>query len=193
MEDDNELLLEALNEVNRLQRQHASIFNWGCKAVKEAGITDEFLNPEVHCGRHSFTSFEPLKHGEDPPDAWVFGSNGNRTALEIAELVNQSTIEAQINGDELKYRDGSVRWADLAYFKRHVNEIVSTKDAKCGRLFSKGVAVQLLLHSDETYLLASYRDHLNQELNLTCNRFERVWLLLSYDPKIKKCPLMELT
>ena len=31
MEDDNELLLEALNEVNRLQRQHASIFNWGCK------------------------------------------------------------------------------------------------------------------------------------------------------------------
>ena len=191
MEDDNEILLEALNEINRLERQHAGYFNWPNKKEKEAGITNEFLNSGLHCGRHSFTCFELEEN--DPPDAWVFDSSGGRAALEIVELVSQSAIEAHKNGDMEKYRKEFTRWRELGYFKCRVNEIVSEKDKKCGHLFAEGAAVQLLLHSDETYVLTYCHKHLKQGLELTSSRFERVWLLLSYDPKIKKCPLMKLT
>ena len=92
-----------------------------------------------------------------------------------------------------KYRKEFTRWRELGYFKCRVNEIVSEKDKKCGHLFAEGAAVQLLLHSDETYVLTYCHKHLKQGLELTSSRFERVWLLLSYDPKIKKCPLMKLT
>ena len=191
MEDDNEILLEALNEINRLERQHAGYFNWPNKKEKEAGITNEFLNSGLHCGRHSFTCFELEEN--DPPDAWVFDSSGGRAALEIVELVSQSAIEAHKNGDMEKYRKEFTRWRELGYFKCRVNEIVSEKDKKCGHLFSEGVPVQLLLHSDETYLLAYYRDHFKQGLALTICRFERVWLLMSPYETPKKRRLVELT
>ena len=191
MEDDNEILLEALNEINQLPRQHASFYNWPDKKTKEAGIVDDFLDPNHHCGMHSFTCFELEEN--DPPDAWVFDSSGGRTALEIVELVNEKAIRAQIKGDLTKYWVETLRWRELGYFKCRVNEIVSEKDKKCGHLFAEGAAVQLLLHSDETYVLTYCHKHLKQGLELTFGRFERVWLLLSYDPKIKKCPLMELT
>ena len=63
-----------------------------------------------------------------------------------------------------------------------MNEIVSEKDKKCGHLFAEGAAVQLLLHSDETYVHAYCHKHLKQGLELTFGRFERVWLLLSPVP-----------
>lgn len=192
MEDDNELLLEALNEINSLPRQHASFYNWKDKGIKEAGVIEEFLDPDNHCGRHWFTSTFYLET-DDPPDAWVVDSDGGRTALEVVELVNEKAIEAQIKKDSLRCREEAIRWKDLAYFERRLNDEISKKDKKCEKLFASGRKVQLLLHSDELFLLAYYRHHLNQGLELADSRFDRVWLLLSYDSKTRKHPLLELT
>ena len=190
MEDDNEVLLEALIENLCIPRQHASFYNWKDKGVKESGIIDEFLDPDNHCGSHSFTRFELER--DDPPDAWVIDSDGGRSALEVVELVNEKAIEAQIKKDSQTYREEAARWKDLAYFERRLNDEISKKDKKCEKLFANGRKVQLLLHSDEIFVLAFYRHHLNQGVELAASRFDRVWLLLSYDPKTGKYPLVEL-
>ena len=63
-----------------LPRQHASSYNWHDKQQKEKGIVQIFLE---HRGEaHSFIDFEMTAEGKDPPDAWVFESEGERTALE---------------------------------------------------------------------------------------------------------------
>ena len=181
-----------------MQRKHASFFNWSDKQTKEAGIVDEFLDPENHGGKHSFTCFE--LECSDPPDAWVFDSSNQRTALEIRELVNKGAITAQINHNHeggleraRVYATEAEKWSDLTYFVDQVNEAISEKDKKCVKLFADGHAVQLLFHSDEMYLTAgTCSQHIASGPAIEIKRFQRVWLLFGYDPKTKN-PLLEVT
>ena len=173
-----------------LPRQHASSYNWHDKQQKEKGIVQTFLE---HRGEtHSFIDFEMTAEGKDPPDAWVFESEGERTALEITELVNQSAIDAQIHGQQ-RYSAEQEKWSDPEYFQENVNKCVTEKDKKCEKLFADGRAVQLLLHSDEMYVEAFYSEHLDSGFKLTGTRFQTVWLLLSYDSFKKTKPLVRLT
>ncbi len=183
---------DVLGEMRRfinLPRQHASYFNWHDRQQKEKDIVQYFLEHQGEA--HFFTEFEMTPEGEDPPDAWVCASEGERTALEITELVNQSAIHAQVRCSTT-YSKEREKWSNSQYFQDKVNRCVTEKDEKCKKLFADGHTVHLLLHSDEMYVDAFYSQHLASGFKLIGTRFQSVWLLLSYTPGKGK-PLVRLT
>lgn len=186
---DHRDMLTEIRKLIALPRQHASYFNWHDKPQKEKGIVQDFLK---YWKIHSFTDLEMTADGADPPDAWVFDSVGERTALEITELVNQSAIDAQIRSNRT-YNEEREKWSDFEYFQDSVNKRVMEKDNKCDKIFSDGHTAHLLLHSDEDYIDAFYRKHLASGFQLTGTRFQMVWLLLGYNPYKKTTPLVRLT
>lgn len=183
-------ITDRLKRASRLRRKHASYYDWPDKAVKEGGIVRCFLDPDNHRGQHSFTCGRLPEPGRDPPDAWVCSPGNRETALEVIELVVENAITAQIDGDRHSQESEEARWSHPTYFEDQVNDRIRTKDDKCDKLFARH-PVQLLLHSDETCVAECYRDHL-QSVEIDARRFDRVWLLLSYDPTTENCPLAEL-
>ena len=178
------------------QRRHAAHFDWFDKPIKEAGIVESFLDPKNHKGKHSYSRFK--MESKDPPDAWLFDSNNSKIALEITELVNEDAITAQIKHEctgglttARDYGDKSERWSDRTYLKGRVTNTVLQKDQKCDELFAGGQTVELLLHSDEPYLIDNLEKIATPDFRVG-SRFRRVWLLLSYDPRTESYPLVEL-
>ena len=198
MRDDDPDLLSALRRYVSRPRTHASFFDWTDKRVKEAGLVDDFLEPNNHQGQHQFAAFDIPEH--DPPDATLYDGSSQSTALEIAELVSEATIRAQIEHDKVQsvesaraYAYECEKWADRSYFEAEINRWIETKNRKCDALFSAGSPVHLLLHSDEMYVETCYSDHLAAGIELDFQRFGRVWLMLSAMPISGICPLIELT
>lgn len=197
MRENDTDLLDAIREGATLPRTHASFFNWKNKGVKESGLVDEFLDPHNHCGQHDFRAFDVP--AQDPPDTVLIDANGKKTALEVAELVNEDAIRAQIEHAKANilataraYSRECEKWAAPIYLAECLNALIEIKNQKCDKLFDSGTEVQLLLHSDEMYLEACYKSHLSLGMRVRTRRFSRVWLLLSYSPQTQSCPLIEI-
>ena len=177
----NELLNKIVN-IRRLKRRHASFFDWPDTKTKEAGILDEFLDPNNHKGIHDYVSFSMPEN--DPPDAIIYKSNNEEAQLEITELVNQKAIELQIKNDPLYFSE-SQEWIDRSYFENQLNESVQIKNKKCAALFNKTNDVQLLLHTDEMWLEANYKKHFEAGITIQKHSFTNIWLMLSYSTNTK--------
>ncbi|MEM8497648.1 MAG: hypothetical protein AAF542_06465 [Pseudomonadota bacterium] len=185
----DEAVLDEIRRCNRLPREHAGFFNWHEKEIKEAGVTDIFLDPRNHEGQHSFETFNV--NPNDPPDIWLFDGNGDKTGLEITELVNSQAIDAQIHGLS-NYWSECERWANKEYFEEKINEQVSQKSDKCRDLVSEALNFELLFHCDELWVEKCCDAFLSEGVNMNPHVFGRVWLLLSYSPHLKRCKLIKL-
>ena len=175
-------LLNKIENIRRLKRRHASFFDWPDTKTKEAGILDEFLDPNNHKGIHDFVSFSMPEN--DPPDAIIYKNNNEEAQLEITELVNQKAIELQINNDPLYFSE-SQQWIDRSYFENQLNENIQIKNKKCAALFNKTNDVQLLLHTDEMWLEANYKKHFETGITIQKHSFTNIWLMLSYSTNTK--------
>jgi len=121
-------LLQAIEKLRKLKRQHASFYDLPEKQTKESGIVDEFLDPNNHKGIHDYVNFSIP--GNDPPDAIIYKEDNEEAQLEITELVNQHAIESQINNNST-YLSETQKWIEQSYFEKHLNERIQIKNKKC--------------------------------------------------------------
>ena len=113
--------------------------------------------------------------------------------------MNEAAIIAQIQHDKSNtwetsraYAEECEKWASAEYFAERLDTRIAEKNEKCRDLFEGSDPVQLLLHSDEMYLEAGYKAHMSSGVRISTRRFNRVWLLLSYSPNTRCCPLVEI-
>lgn len=182
-------ILQIVEKCRRMKRRHASFYDWHDKQVKESGIVDDFLDPENHKGVHDYVSFSIPD--TDPPDAVIYKNNNEEAQLEITELVNKNAIESQINNDSA-YSNECLKWTELGYFEKQLNERIQTKNKKCAALFNHNKNVQLLLHTDEMWLESSYKKHFEAGCTIQPHRFSDIWLMLSYSTATKSYPIIQV-
>jgi hypothetical protein len=185
----NDELLQTIQNLRSLKRQHASFYDWPEKQIKESGIIDEFLDPNNHKGIHDYVSFSIPDN--DPPDAIIYKNDDEEALLEITELVNQQAIESQINNDST-YLSESQKWLDRSYFEKQLNEIIQIKNQKCTALFNQTNNVQLLLHTDEVWLEAYYKKHFEAGVTIQPHSFTNIWLMLSYSSNTKSHQIIQV-
>lgn len=182
---DDALLIAIEN--GKLERKHASAWNWHDKKEKELGIVDSFLNPINHIGIHDYVEFAIPE--SDPPDALIYNAYGDEVLLEIVELVNRDAIDSQIQ-DKPDYWEQCAKWTDLDYFESNLNGLILEKNEKCTHLFDQNRNVQLLIHTNEKWLEAYYKQHLDAANIPEEHDFTSVWLMLGYSTAIKAYPII---
>lgn len=175
-------LLQVVQNLRNLKRQHASYYDWPDNKIKESGIVDEFLDPNNHKGIHDYVSFSIPDN--DPPDAIIYKDNNEEAQLEITELVNQQAIEMQINNAP-SYCSESKKWIDKSYFEKQLNKSIQIKNIKCKTLFNQHNDVQLLLHTDEMWIEEYYKNHFEAGITIQQHAFTNIWLMLSYSTNTK--------
>ena len=173
---DNDFI-NAINNQGKLKRKHASDWNWYDKKVKEFWIVDSFLDPKNHIGIHDHVEFSIPEF--DPPDALIYNADGDEVSLEIVELVNRDAIDSQIQ-DKPDYWEQCEKWTDLDYFESNLNKLIMKKNNKCTHLFDQKRNVQLLIHTDEMWIEAFYKEHFDAGITIKKHDFTKIWLMLGY-------------
>ena len=162
---------------------------WFLFSLYRIWIVDSFLDPINHSGIHDYVEFSIPE--SDPPDALIYNADGDEVSLEIVELVNRDAIDSQIQ-DKPDYYEQCEKWTDLDYFESNLNDLILDKDKKCTHIFDQDRNVQLLIHTNEKWLEAYYRQHLDAANITKEHDFTSVWLMLGYSTAIKAYPIVQI-
>jgi hypothetical protein len=189
-EEEKEILF-LTREAREKERGYADFFGWGTdRDIEEWGVVTSLSESLELEGKHIFTSLQRRGRPNDPPDCEARDSNGNRIAIEVTELVDGKAIQA--------YKAGAVyNWADWDKnkFTTSLESLLSCKDSRYPKLkeppYTGGYLI--VIFTDEPML-----DRSTVESYLEGYKFKKpeyltkAFLLVSYDPGIKKCPHYEL-
>jgi hypothetical protein len=176
--------MRALAEAVAKQRGYADFFHWHEKRQKELGLLEAFAEAAVQSG---LPVSEPRleEEGQDPPDAWATFED-RRIAIELTEFVDQDLVRAQRQGGRAHWR-----WWTQPDFEAKLQSVVRNKD-HAG--FGTTVDYWLVIHCDEPALSAEIVARYLAELTPIATRgVLRSFMLLSYEPAIKRYPLLEVT
>lgn len=189
-EEESEIL-SLLRESRIKARGYADFFGWGAdRDLEEWGVVTALAESLRLEGKVVFSSLKSRGRGNDPPDCEALDNKGKRIAIEVTELVDGEAIKAYKSG--AKYI-----WADWnkSKFIGSLESLITRKDSKFIELKEPpyGGGYFIVIFTDEDML-----DPATVELYLQGYKFnkpkhsERVFLLLSYDPTIQRCPYYEL-
>jgi len=177
-------LVRALAEAVAKQRGYADFFHWHEKRQKELGLLEAFAEAAVQSG---LPVSEPRleEEGRDPPDAWVT-LEGRRIAIELTEFVDQELVHAQRQDGQSHWR-----WWTQQDFEGKLVSVVRGKD-HAG--FGTTVDYWLVIHCDEPALSAELvARYLAALTPIPTRGVIRPFMLLSYEPALKRYPLLEVT
>jgi hypothetical protein len=189
-EEDKELL-EIIREARNKARGYADFFGWGAdRDIEEWGVVTSLAESLKADGITLFTSLKRRGRPNDPPDCEALDSDGNRVAIEVTELVDGKAIQA--------YKAGKIyEWADWDQdkFTLSLEALISRKDSRFNEL--KGAPYEggyfIVVFTDEPMLNRTAVESFLRECNIKKpENITRAFLLVSYDPSIKKCPYYEL-
>jgi hypothetical protein len=176
--------LQALIEIIKKQRKHASFFEWPQKDTKELSVVKCLLESLGKTGSCSY--FNPSSVKKDPPDCIAQDKSGNIVGIEVSELVDLKTVrDAQQNKAYPKY------W-DKQEVLDQIQSIISKKDKK---KFHEGPysSIVLVIFTDETFLDPDdVIPYLKQHKFAKTNQIDEIYLLFSYDPRYHTCPFRKL-
>ncbi|WP_252275592.1 hypothetical protein [Pseudomonas subflava] len=189
-EEDKELL-EIIREARNKARGYADFFGWGAdRDIEEWGVVTSLVESLKADGVTLFTSLERRGRPNDPPDCEALDTDGNRVAIEVTELVDGKAIQA--------YKAGKIyEWADWDQdkFTSSLEALISRKDSRFNEL--KGAPYEggyvIVIFTDEPILNRIAVESFLRGCNIKKPKnITRTFLLVSYDPSIKKCPYYEL-
>jgi hypothetical protein len=189
-DNDNELA-NKLSAARENSRGYAGFFGGPDKSVRECGVVQSFEEALQADNALFFHGLRSCAKPNDPPDCEAVTEDGTRIAIEVTELVDEAAINAYIKTGQAL--NGSI-WTDEKLYDGLVKRI-SEKDRCFARLqnppYPGGYVV--VIHTDESDLRRN-----RVETFLQTHRFQksehidRIFLLLSYDPTIQRCPYFEL-
>lgn len=173
-----------LSEAAAADRGYASFFDWPIKASKEVNIAALFAMSRLQDGGEKLDKIRP---GPDPPDCEAADEAGALVGIEVTELVDSRAIRASKRGNPWVY----AAWPREKLVAA-IQQIVLRKSA-----LPTGTTdyprYLLLVHTDETELEIDYlRETLRGTAFAQNGRLTEAYLLVSYDPRIKKYPYLRL-
>ena len=179
-------ILQAIHRARRRSKGYASFFDWPDKPIKELGIVRDLLDSiETDGGNHGIVKVH--HHRPDPPDCVGTSANGERTAFEVTEFVDEKAIVRNKRGENV-LKEWGKRELTLK-----INSIVKNKDSKAyhGGPYSK---LALVIHTDEPLLSdIGCNEILREQKFGPCQRITDIWLLFSYVPGRQSYPYLRLS
>lgn len=180
---DEDQLLAELRDTIMKQRGYAGFYEWRDKPIKERGILQDFAEAATR-DQLGISEIEPVPPGDDPPDAWAVHERV-KLAIELTEFVDGELVARQQQTGETQWR-----WWTQEEALRHLYSLIEKKD-HAG--FGKGSKYWLIIHCDEPALnaeiLGKYIGHMAVAQP---KGIDRCFVLLSYEPRIKGAPLLEV-
>ena len=183
-------VVAVMRQALQRSRGHASFFEWAPnRDLEEWGVANHLHQSLVDDGADFYQELAIRGRGNDPPDCEARSREGDRIAIEVTELVDPAAILAFKRNDPYHWTDWSQ--TDL---REALQQRLLAKD-KRGDSLQGGPYGQyvVIVHTDEPML-----SHVTAGKLLEGVRFSkpccinRAFLLISYDPGLKRCPYLEL-
>jgi hypothetical protein len=174
-----------IREAAPKEKGYASFRDWPDKSVKERAVVGDLLCAiKAEEGQHGLLTLNVNE--TDPPDCIGIGLHGERVGFEVTELVDQATVERNLQG-----RSEWKEWGQQEFLAK-LQSILNEKDRKQlrGRPYDKFVVVvhtdePLLPHSECASMLNGHRFGPYQQIN-------EAFLLFSYEPGRSSYPYIRL-
>jgi len=183
--------LNIIRAVKSKTRRYTNYFGWSLNRDDgELGVVNHLVESLELDNKNYFTEIKSRGRHNDPPDCEAKDRSGNRIAIEVTELVDEETIKAYKAGIEYNWAS----W-NKSKFISSIESLLSRKDPKYHKLIDPPYhgGYVLIIFTDEPGLnrnkIQQYLQ--NHTFNVTKN-ITRAYLLVSYDPSIKRCPYFEL-
>ena len=170
------------------RRAHADHFDWPDKGLKEWGIAQTFKEElERDCADEIESSQQHPGGKNDPPDYRLTMKSGETWGVEITELVDQKAVKKTKRAGESVFPV----WSDeqlVAKFRKFVSRKDGARNVG-GGLYDQYV---LLVHVDEPDLEAARLSKLLGVMTFKMRLIDRIYVLVSYDPRTQRYPLLKL-
>lgn len=185
--------LQLYNEANRhLKRRHANFFLTPRKyrSIGEINIASHLL---AHLESSNIvTACISLQEGMDPPDVLARFIDERLWGIEITELVEQKAITAQINGNRSEHLDLNLSWTS-GKIVDSIQTLITRKSAISPNVRKAYDCYVLLIHTDERALTPEKVMGAIKGVNwVRGNTIDNAYLLFSYNPQHKCCPVVTL-
>ncbi|EGR4485644.1 hypothetical protein VCSRO29_3441 [Vibrio cholerae] len=170
-------------------RSHAGYFSWETdQGIEERGVVECFREALEKNGELFFTGYRSRRQGEDPPDCEAIRTDGKKIAIEITEIVDGKAIAAA----RLHKAFLSKPWT-AEQLDQIINTRISKKD-KPSKIYGGPYEEHILLLCCDEPAILDYGlvEHIKQQSYGKTSTITRVFLLLSYDPRVQCCPYIEL-
>lgn len=190
--NDEDEIIAMLRAAQDKARGYADFFAWTIdRDLGEWGVAWSLAESLEADNALFFSDLKSRGRPNDPPDCEALTHDGERLAIEVTELVDSETIRA--------YKAGQTSdWAEWSKekFRSFLQERISKKDARFTELkdapYKGGYVV--VVHSDEPELSRGTVEKFLYVIQLEKpTHIDRVFLVLSYDPFVERCPYFELT
>jgi hypothetical protein len=173
------------------KRGYATFFEWPLdRDLAELGVV-RYLVASMEADHQSF--FHDIKsrgRGNDPPDCEAFDNNGQRTAIEVTELVDPRGIVNFQSGRT----DDWVVWTQEKFLEG-IGERLFTKAKRSKALkdgpYPGGYSVVIFTDEPALSMEAVSRYLINHKFP-AFEGLSMAFLLLGYDPAIQACPWFRL-
>jgi hypothetical protein len=184
-------IAELMRVAREKARGYADHFGWAIdRTIEEWGVVTALAESLENENINLFNNIKRRGRQNDPPDCEALDVDGRRIAIEVTELVNGKAIQA--------YKAGAIyEWADWDKnsFMDSLSRLIKRKDSRYTELkeppYTGGYVV--VIFTDEPML-----NHLTVDSYLEGYKIDRpkyisrAFLLLGYDPGIKRCQYYEL-
>lgn len=173
------------------KRGYASFFEWPLdRNLAELGVVNYLVASMAADGQNLFDNIQSRGRGNDPPDCEATDSEGRRVAIEVTELVDPKGIA--------NYQAGRIgEWAvwSQSSFLAGITDRLAAKAKRTAALkdgpYPGGYAV--VIFTDEPHLnQAAVNAYLKGHRFPAFDGLSMAFLLLGYDPAIKRCPWFRL-
>ena len=187
--DEERQIAALMRQALQRSRGHASFFQWAPnRDVEEWGVVNHLRESLMADRADFFRDISIRGRGNDPPDCEARSNDGERIAIEVTELVDPAAIVAFKRGNPYRWTD----WSRES-LREALQERLTTKDQRYSSLQGGPYGQYLLVvHTDEPML-----SHTVARTLLDTVRFarpahiDRAFLLISYDPRLQRCPYIE--
>lgn len=189
--DDEAEITAAIREAIRKSRGYAAFFGWAPNRDLEEQSVLISLAESLNAGALLFFSAIAIRgRGNDPPDLEALDVDGDRLALEVTELVDGRAIQAFKHGNQYDWAE----WSKET-FLNSLGRLLRSKHDRFPKLkggpYPGGYVV--VVFTDEPGLPSdAVAEFLRGESFSGLGDIDRAFLLLSYDPRIERCPYFEL-
>lgn len=173
------------------KRGYATFFEWPLnRELAELGVVRYLLASMEADGQPIFREVRSRGRGNDPPDCEGNDNNDRRVAIEVTELVDPKGITDYKAG----HTDSWITWSREA-FLAGICERLAAKAKRTPALkdgpYPGGYAV--VIFTDEPNLTQStVSSYLQNHAFPAFNGLTMAFLLLGYDPAIRRCPWFPL-
>ena len=166
-------------------KAYAPFFEWHEKGPKELGVVEELILALNQGG--GLTLHSPREFNPDPPDCVCLDAAGKPVAIEVAEVVCETSARLTAQGRDVYRHWGPGELAE------HISRELTDKDKKT---YNGGPYEEIVicLFTDEPALTLDHaKTELSQHAFGPFAQLTSAYLLFSYDPGSQTYPVVRLS